>query len=124
MPGATSGSYSKSMQYFGSLGSVVLAWENDAMEFYYHRLQEGVHFLYVNATTLLPTVEYLRQHDDYAHSLAKSLSSFVNNYLTEVQLVRYYQNLFDCYSRLQRFDPTPDILSHVGDQEVPAPSLG
>lgn len=110
MPGAVKSSYSRSMQFFSTVGAVVLFWKNEHYEFYYHQLRNGTHFLEVDETNILETVKFLRENDGYARSLASRLHQFARSYLTEQEVYGYYQRLFYEYSRIQAFN-----ASHIAE---------
>ncbi|KAH8048895.1 hypothetical protein JL720_15746 [Aureococcus anophagefferens] len=60
LPGSTHGSYSWNLNHLWSLGSVVLQWDMDAVEFYYPALEDGATHVVVDAETLAPTVKALQ----------------------------------------------------------------
>jgi len=60
LPGSTHGSYSWNLNHLWSLGSVVLQWDMDAVEFYYPALEAGATHVVVDAETLAPTVKALQ----------------------------------------------------------------
>eukprot|EP01138_Halocafeteria_seosinensis_P015414 gb/GECG01015731.1/.p1 GENE.gb/GECG01015731.1/~~gb/GECG01015731.1/.p1 ORF type:complete len:140 (+),score=8.06 gb/GECG01015731.1/:1-420(+) len=113
MPGALTNSYSKAMQFHSSLGSVVLLWENDAFEFYYHKLRDGVHYLSVNKFNLVDTVRVLRSNDTYAYSLASAMNQFVREHLRREDIAEYYHDLFLLYSVRQGFQPDEHMLNEL-----------
>lgn len=112
MPGALGMGYSKSLQYFGFLGSTLLVWDdNTQMEFYHHSLREGVHFLRVNASTLLPTIQRLRNNDTLAYTLGQNVKKWFETYLSFASVTGYAAELLEWYSKRQSFTPTTDMLN-------------
>ena len=105
------GSYSIGMQYLSSLGAVILMWDSPYYEFYYHLLEEGVHFLRVNSSSLCRTINWLRDNDKQARKIAENLNKWVRMNLSEKQIRAYYEDLFNKYSKLQHFDPGNISLS-------------
>ena len=94
------------MQYLGSLGSVILLWSNPYLEFYYHKLHNGVHYLEVNASNIEHTIRWLRHNDDNARRLASNLNRFVRHELCRHKIQSYNLEIFTAYNRLQNFVPT------------------
>lgn len=111
MPGAVGKGYTKALQYYGALGCVILLWQNGEFEFYHHSLQEGVHYLSVNASTLLPTVQALRANDSYARRLADGFHDWFRNHLTFRNVTAYAANLLEWYSGRQAFVPQKSMMN-------------
>eukprot|EP01138_Halocafeteria_seosinensis_P005966 gb/GECG01006098.1/.p1 GENE.gb/GECG01006098.1/~~gb/GECG01006098.1/.p1 ORF type:complete len:430 (+),score=18.58 gb/GECG01006098.1/:1-1290(+) len=112
MPGAQAASYSKALQYLSTLGAVVMLWENDIFEFYYHRLIPGHHFLKVSRSNIIQTVQLLRANDSYAKFLAGNMREWVEQNLDTNRVVTYFRDVFSAYYSLQQFEVPKSIPSN------------
>jgi aconitase B len=110
MPGAVGLGYSKSLQFVSALGSVVLIWDNPHMEFYHHSLQERIHYIQVNSSTLLPTIQKLRANDSYALTLARNLQEWFRRHLTFDRVMAYAAHMLQWYASRQSFIPQKKML--------------
>ena len=105
MPGSTHGSYSRNLQIVLGTGSVVLKWDNPFYEFFYSTLEDGVHYVSVNASTAVPTVERLVTHDAAAKRIADSTVEWFREHLRGRHIRDYWAQLLTAYAKLQTFKP-------------------
>ena len=106
LPGASSGSYSRSFQYQILAGSAMLKYANPYREFYYSGMREGTHYLTVNISNLGDIVSYLQQHDEMAHALGNAAQTFAASHLSAKSLADYWLALFRTHASFQRFEPS------------------
>mmetsp|Transcript_24335 Transcript_24335/g.73230 ORF Transcript_24335/g.73230 Transcript_24335/m.73230 type:complete len:452 (-) Transcript_24335:470-1825(-) len=59
LPGSTFGGYSRNLNHLWAIGSVVMQWRNEAIEWYYPALEEGQTHVTVDASNLVEHVEAL-----------------------------------------------------------------
>lgn len=100
MPGSTKGSYSRHMNFIWNKASVVLLWENSAVEWYYDALIENVTHITVNEHTLLPK---LKEMNAWPSSRLLELASnaykvYVEKLTSDAIALRWYHVLL----RIQR----------------------
>ena len=103
LPGASSGSYSRSLQYQLTAGAVILKYDNPYREFYYSSMVEGVHYLTVNLTSVGDVFEWLRDNDVAAAAMGTASLRFASHHLRSAHLLSYWQQLLGSYAALQRF---------------------
>ena len=103
LPGASSGSYSRSLQYQLTAGAALLKYDNPYREFYYSEMLEGVHYLSVNLTSVGDVWEWLRENDDAAAALGAGALKFASTHLRAAHISAYWRALFRAYAALQRF---------------------
>jgi len=104
LPGSAAGSYSRNLQSLFATGSTVLHWDNDAVEWYYERLEHNVNYLVVDRDTLLPTIRKLNRNPGWAHSIASAGLDVLHRELAPGALVDFHEQLFHALAALQRFD--------------------
>jgi len=110
LPGSISGSYSRNLQTSLPMGSTMLHWDNDAVEWYYERLVDHEHYLVVTRDTLLPTIRALNEDPARARAIAQAGVKLAVSELSSAALVDFYEQLFHALGALQRFDVDAAII--------------
>jgi hypothetical protein len=110
MPGATNATYSRTLQFTLGLGSVVLKWDNPFYEFYYEWLEEGKHYVTVNATNIVHTIEALNDDPEGTAEMAAATKSWFREHLHPDVLQQYWFHLLSEYASMQDFEPSLDLL--------------
>jgi hypothetical protein len=110
LPGSSAGSYSRNLQSLFTMGSVVLHWDNDAVEWYYERLRHNEHYMVVDADSLLPTVRALNANPTRAAALARGGRAAFQRELSPDALLSFYEQLFHAFAALQRFEVDEGII--------------
>lgn len=57
LPGSSGASYSRHLNYLWNKGAIVLLWESEAQEWYYHALQVNTTHFLVNESNIVQTIE-------------------------------------------------------------------
>lgn len=110
MPGATNATYSRTLQFTLGMGSVVLKWDNPYYEFYYEWLEEGKHYLTVNATNIVDTVQSLNHDPEGTAEMAAATTAWFREHLHPDFLQQYWFHLLSEYASMQDFEPSLDLL--------------
>ena len=105
LPGASSASYSRSLQFQLPSGAAVLKLENPYHEFYYASMVDGVHYVAVNVSTVGTAWAALRADDTRAKALGEAARNFAATSLSGPALVGYWDELFAVHAALQTFTP-------------------
>jgi len=110
LPGSSAGSYSRNLQSLFAMGSTILHWDNDAVEWYYERLQHNENYLVVNQDTLLPTIRALNKDPARAQAIATAGLDLLDRELAPAALISFHEQLFHALAALQRFDVNATII--------------
>ena len=86
LPGAATGSYSRNLQYLWTHGSIVLVWNQTATEFYYRHLQNDVHYVVVDASNIVETVEAIEADPARQERLRRGARAFYDAHLAAPRL--------------------------------------
>ena len=110
MPGSATGSYSRNLQYLWTHGAVVLIWRQSAIEWYYPFLRSGEHFLPVDETDLMQTIERVEQDARLRQKLIDGARAFYREHLSRGALVQRWWGVLEVLRRRQQREP-PRISS-------------
>ena len=112
LPGSSKGSYSRNLQSLWPTGAAVLIWEQSAVEFYYDTLEAGVTHVWVNETNFESMTELiLSDNGKLAKLLGSVARDWFQNHLSGDAILDYYVQWFQAWAALQRFVPTPEMIS-------------
>ena len=103
LPGASTGSYSRSLQLQLTAGAALLKLDNPYREFYYSSLLPGVHYLPVNESSIGEALAWLVDHDEEADAMGTAASEFAAAVLSGERIRDYWVSLLRTYAALQRF---------------------
>ncbi|HSX04649.1 MAG TPA: glycosyl transferase family 90 [Rhabdochlamydiaceae bacterium] len=97
-----SASYTDSGWRFFS-NSVVLKPDSENVQWYYPKLEPGVHYIPVkrNLEDLVEKIQFLQANDSYAKEIAKNALQFGADYLSQEALMRYLYSVIWEYSKLE-----------------------
>ena len=87
LPGAATGSYSRNLQYLWTQGSIVLVWNQTATEFYYRHLVNGEHYVVVDASNIVDTVEAIEADPARQERLRRGARAFYDAHLAAPRLI-------------------------------------
>jgi hypothetical protein len=110
MPGGLNASYSRTLQFTLGLGGVILKWDNPYEEFYYGWLEEGKHYVVVNATTIVPTIVRLNADPALGKRMADDTMRWFETHLHGGVLQQYWWHVLSQYSSMQEFEPSLKML--------------
>lgn len=123
LPGSTEGSYSRNFQVALGTGAVVLKWDSPFFEFYYRQLEEGVHYVGVNASNVLARVQWLSRNEEKAQAVAAAAAAWYRAHLRGADVQAYWVALLRAYGSLQRFAPQlpPNACTCAARRRVAVP---
>ena len=87
MPGSATGSYSRNLQYLWTHGAVVLVWNHSATEWYYRHLEDGTHYVSVDARSLGPRLREIDGDPALQAALRRGARDFFERHLASAVLV-------------------------------------
>jgi len=108
MPGSATGSYSRNLQYLWTHGAVVLIWRHSAAEWYYRHLQDGVHYVAVDETSLYDTLRRLDADPNLQAALRAGSRHFATDHLSGRALVDRWRSVFAVLYKRQA-PPAPGL---------------
>lgn len=91
MPGAATGAYSRGLQYLFMHGSIVLIWENDSIEFYYHQLVPRKHFMPVNDKTLKGVLDELESDPELRRTLLEGAKEVLHHIVSAESVYKRWE---------------------------------
>ena len=105
LPGAATGSYSRNLQYLWTHGSIVLVWNQTATEFYYRHLQNDVHYVVVDASNIVETVEAIEADPARQERLRRGARAFYDAHLAAPRLIDRWRAVLEALALRQDVEP-------------------
>ena len=105
LPGAATGSYSRNLQYLWTHGSIVLVWNQTATEFYYRHLVDGEHYVVVDASNIVKTVEAIEADPERQERLRRGARAFYDAHLAAPRLIDRWRAVLEALSLKQDVEP-------------------
>ena len=108
MPGSATGSYSRNLQYLWSHGAVILVWRDarnkkmEPQEWYYAKMRPDVHYLPVNAKTLISQIRRVETDPTLRAVLIRGAREFHSEYLSKAALVERWRSILSLLRDRQR----------------------
>ena len=101
MPGSATGSYSRNLQYLWAHGSIVLIWDQSAVEHYYQYLVPGIHYLPINQSNVYDTLRHLEASPLLQRKLRTGARAFALTYISGTTLTSRWARVFDILRQRQ-----------------------
>jgi len=101
MAGSATGSYSRNLQYLWAHGSVVLIWDQVAVEHYYQYLVPGLHYLPVNESNVFDALRHLNGDPALQRRLRQGARSFASTYISGDALTKRWAHVFEILDKRQ-----------------------
>ena len=105
LPGAATGSYSRNLQYLWTHGSIVLVWNQTAIEFYYRHLVDGEHYVVVDASNIVATVEAIEADSARQERLRRGARAFYDAHLAAPRLIDRWRAVLEALALKQDVEP-------------------
>jgi hypothetical protein len=105
LPGAATGSYSRNLQYLWTHGSIVLVWNQNATEFYYRHLVNGEHYVVVDASNIVETVEAIEADPARQERLRRGARAFYDAHLAAPRLIDRWRAVLEALALRQDVEP-------------------
>ena len=105
LPGAATGSYSRNLQYLWTHGSIVLVWNQTATEFYYRHLVDGEHYVVVDASNIVATVEAIEADPARQERLRRGARAFYDAHLAAPRLIDRWRAVLEALALKQDVEP-------------------
>ncbi|CAL1582737.1 unnamed protein product [Knipowitschia caucasica] len=105
--------------------SLVLKQDSGYYEHFYSQLQPWIHYVPIRAdlSDLLEKIQWAKNHDDQARSIAQRGQQFARSHLMGDQIFCYYYKLFQKYAALQITEPKVregmELVEHPTDDLFP-----
>ncbi|XP_033843281.1 protein O-glucosyltransferase 2 [Periophthalmus magnuspinnatus] len=113
------------MPYLLAGDSVVLKQDSGYYEHFYSQLQPWEHYIPIRAdlTDLLEKIQWAKDHDEQARSIAQKGQQFARSHLMGDMIFCYYYKLFQKYAALQLTEPQVrigmELVEHSTDDLFP-----